>query len=34
MSFIKKQGVCGWIVVAAVILALVSMIMYIVNSNT
>ena len=34
MSFIKKQGVCGWIVVAAVILALVSMVMYIVNSNT
>ena len=34
MSFIKKQGVCGWIVVAAAIFALVSMIMYIVNSNT
>ncbi len=34
MNFIKKQGVMGWIVVAAVILALVSMIVYIVNSTT
>ena len=34
MNFIKKQGVMGWIVVAAVILALVSMIVYIVNSMT